>query len=122
MTDLAITKYLGKWRSREQWKQLVAGHRDSGLSVAGYCDREGISTASFHRWRSLLRDTPRESVGKTGKAVRRPKTRVAKDFVDLGMMSRLPVVGDGKAARHPGDRVELRLEFGGGIVLTLSRG
>ena len=119
MTDLAITKYLGRRRSREQWSQLISGHRGSGLSVTGYCEREGISVASFHRWRPLLGEAPRESVGK---AARRPKATVAKDFVDLGVMSRLPVAGDGKAARDSGERVELRLEFGGGLVLTLSRG
>lgn len=119
MTDLAITKYLGRRRSREQWRQLVSGHGGSGLSVTGYCEREGISAASFHRWRSLLGDASRGSVGG---AARRPKAGVAKDFVDLGMMSRVPVAGEGKAARHCGERVELRLEFGGGIVLTLSRG
>lgn len=119
MTDLAIAKYLGRRRSREQWRQLVWGHRGSGLSVAGYCEREGISTASFRRWRSLLGDAPR---GSGGKAARRPKAGVAKDFVDLGTMSRLPVAGNGKSARDSGERVELRLEFGGAIVLTLSRG
>ncbi len=119
MSDLAITKYLGRRRSREQWRQLVWGHRGSGLSVTGYCEREGISAASFHRWRSLLGDV---SSGSVGRAARRSKAGVARDFVDLGMMNRVRVAGDGKSARDCGKRVELRLEFGGAIVLTLSRG
>ena len=119
MTDLAIKKYLGRRRNREQWRQLVSGHRDSRLSVTAYCEREGISAASFHRWRSLLGDVLRGSVCR---ARRRSKVGVFEDFVDLGMMSHVPVAVDGKAARHCGEQVELRLQWGGGIVLTISRG
>ena len=119
MTDLAISKYLGKRRSREQWMQLVAGHCESGLSVSGYCEREAISAASFYRWRSRVGDVAR---GPIGKVARRAKARAAEDFVDLGMMSQLPVTTEGEATRQSGARVEVRLDFGSGIVLTVSRG
>ena len=66
MTELAISKRRRPRRSREQWRQLVAGHIESGLSVDSYCEGEGVSTASFYRWRTLLGgDVARAPAGKT---------------------------------------------------------
>ncbi len=53
--------------TRQRWQQRLHRFRDSGLSVAAFCDREGVSTASFYAWRRRLRldpapttpDTPR---------------------------------------------------------------
>jgi hypothetical protein len=53
--------------THQRWQQRLQRFRDSGLSVADFCDREGVSTASFYAWRRRLRldptppapDTPR---------------------------------------------------------------
>jgi len=43
------------------WQQRLARFRKSGLAVAHFCEREGISTASFYAWRRRLQaDTATE--------------------------------------------------------------
>ena len=36
------------------WRPLMARFSNSGLSVAGFCRREGLSLASFYYWRKRL--------------------------------------------------------------------
>lgn len=60
---------------------MLTRFASSGLTVAAFCRREAVSTASFYRWRSQL--------GTVGEAVAaalrgRPTPRVPADFVDLG--------------------------------------
>jgi hypothetical protein len=97
-----------KWRRRsgEEWRELLARHASSGLSVAAFCARESISVSSFPRWRAL--------VAPVGGAADAPDARARtrqEAFVDLG------VLGSGG-----GSRLELKLDLGGGLVLHLMRG
>ncbi|MBL8390639.1 MAG: hypothetical protein JNN21_02040 [Candidatus Accumulibacter sp.] len=45
------TRRLRVKRGAEQWRVLLSRFDGSGLSVAEFCAREGISDTSFHRWR-----------------------------------------------------------------------
>jgi transposase-like protein len=36
----------------------LARFADCGLTIAGFCQQEGVSTASFYLWRRRLRDAP----------------------------------------------------------------
>jgi transposase-like protein len=45
-------------RTRAQWRRLVEGWPDSGLTQVDYCERHDISVASLHRWREVFRDRP----------------------------------------------------------------
>jgi transposase len=53
--------------TRQLWHQRLERFRRSGLTVPTFCDREGVSTASFYAWRRRLQhdlappapDTPR---------------------------------------------------------------
>ena len=38
------------------WRRRVGRFEHSGLTVASFCEQEGVSTASFYRWRNLLGD------------------------------------------------------------------
>jgi transposase len=40
------------------WQQRLDRFRNSGLAVAHFCEREGISTASFYTWRRRLQADP----------------------------------------------------------------
>jgi hypothetical protein len=40
------------------WQQRLDRFRKSGLAVAHFCEREGISTASFYAWRRRLQADP----------------------------------------------------------------
>lgn len=91
----------------EAWRGMVKRFEGSGLSAEGFCQQEGISLASLYRWRLKFRqDASGESV-KHADAAATPAEAV--EFVDLG------------ALRPSSSRLELRLDFGGGVILQLSR-
>jgi hypothetical protein len=39
----------------EEWSRRVREQRESGLSIAAYCRREGLTTSGFDCWRGKLR-------------------------------------------------------------------
>jgi len=55
----------GSSSKRVEWRKRLGQYRGSGLTVAGFCEQEGISTASFYAWRKRLR-APRKA-GKDGR-------------------------------------------------------
>jgi len=98
----------------QAWRTLIERQRASGMSIQTFCEREGVSRSSFGRWRSLLakRATGAQrleecTVGEHA-AVAAPRS----GFVDAGML-RMGGVSE---------PVEVRLELGGGIVVTIRRG
>jgi transposase len=44
--------------TRHLWQQRLDRFRTSGLTVADFCERERISTASFYAWRRRLQASP----------------------------------------------------------------
>jgi len=44
--------------TRQVWQQRLERLRNSGLTVSAFCDREGISPASFYAWRRRLQGDP----------------------------------------------------------------
>jgi hypothetical protein len=38
-----------------QWRQRLERQAESGLSIAAFCRREGVSQVSFHTWKRKLR-------------------------------------------------------------------
>ena len=86
-------------RSESQWRGLLEAHEASGLTQRAFCEREGVSEMSLSNWRKRL--------SSAGLASREASTR---SFVDLGALPEIapmPIV---------------RLELGGGMVLTITRG
>jgi putative transposase len=86
------------------WRALLARFEQSGLTAVAFCEREGVSSKSFHRWRTRL--------GAAGKAPTRTAARkasLAPGFIDLG------------AVRGGSSRLDLRLDLGGGVLLHLVR-
>ena len=93
------------------WRIVFGRFAQGGESVSAFCQREGLNTSSFHRWRARL--------GLVGEA-RRVSAASAKandaamsGFVDLGELG-APSAGCG--------RLELKLDMGGGVVLHVVRG
>ena len=93
----------GQRRSRSEWRLLLRQFGRSGLVVESFCRREGISVASFYRWRSLLGDAVDR-----GEVVVRDSVPA---FVDLGALN----------SASPRQRLDLKLELGDGLVLHLAR-
>ncbi|NHZ62369.1 IS66 family insertion sequence element accessory protein TnpA [Massilia genomosp. 1] len=85
-------------RTDEQWRHLLSRFATSGMSVREFCKMEKVSESSFHRRR-----------GTPGVAT------LQGAFVDVG------VVGAVASADSAGKHVELRIELGDGLVLTLVR-
>lgn len=100
MIESATARYTR--RSRTEWRALLKDLDQSGLSVAAFCRREGLCSASLYRWQRQLSEAP------AGEELRDQDVD-AGAFVDLGALS-----GAG--------RLELKLDLGGGIVLHLVRG
>ena len=90
----------------EGWREVLDRFAQSGLTARAFCEREGISTASFYRWRSMLKGSQQK--------LRSQKPSMVADsaagFVDLGALS------------TSGSRFEVRLDLGGGVLLHLVRG
>lgn len=111
-----ITRNQGGKRRRldeRAWRELFKRFDSAGLTVEAFCQREGLSRSSFNRWRSRLPMQPRTAAAATVTGVsdvRRPSV----PFVDLGLLG-----GASTAASVSG--VELRLDLGGGLSLTLVR-
>ena len=95
-----------KRRSRSEWRTLLVRYSRSELTVARFCRQEGTSPASFYRWRSLLGKNQESG------SVSLPDT--SESFVDLGPLD-VP-------SPSAGQRLEIKLELGNGLVLHLVRG
>jgi len=91
-------------RSAREWQALLVQFRRSRLQPAAFCRQAGLSTASFYRWRHLLKDQiePRKGSGEPSAAA----------FVDLGALA---------SSAGSGRRLEVRLDLGQGLTLHLVR-
>src|ERR1700721_1640190 len=94
-------------RGEAGWRRLFCRQSSSGLSVPEFCRREGINASLFRRWRSTLEgsDGDRRVTTRTERVSEAPAP-----FIHLGDF------------RSGGPRFEVRLDFGGGVVLSIVRG
>lgn len=74
------------WGKRREWEQRLARRESSGLTVAEFCEWEGVSVAAFYQWRkkfsskSESRHWPPHDVTSTscdGDVLRSPLTSTA---------------------------------------------
>jgi len=97
------------YRDEAAWREIFARQAASGLLVSEFCRQEKITSGVYRRWRTLLQ-------GETPGARKPPSTSkqtagpVQAAFVDLGSL------------KQAGERCEIRLELGGGVVLSMVRG
>ena len=45
-------------QGRATWQSLLARQRTSGLTIAAFCRKEGVSEGTFYQWQSRLRIPP----------------------------------------------------------------
>lgn len=91
--------------STDAWSAMIKKFEASGLSEETFCQQERVSLASLRRWRTKPQPTPAKKRSERGAAA---DVETA-SFVDLGG---LPMRSG---------QLEVRLDFGGGVVLQLSR-
>lgn len=88
----------------EAWPQMVSRFVSSRMSAEAFSRQQRISLASLKHWQQKLDEAkPIEAT------VLRPSQPAMSGFVDLG------------ALRSGASRIELRLDLGDGVLLTLSR-
>jgi len=91
-------------RKAAAWGRRLGRFGESGLTVARFCDREGVSIATFHYWQRKLRDA---SIDEAASAT--PAVPVAR-FDPVEVVSRQAVtirfVG-GAVMEIPDDREDL---------------
>jgi transposase-like protein len=90
----------------EAWRRILGRFEESGMTAPAFCAREGISRQSLYRWRSRLGGESDQAL--IAKATQ--LTSKAAGFIELGNV------------RSGGSRLEVRLELGAGVVLSLARG
>jgi transposase-like protein len=39
---------------REDWRQVISEHKQSGLTVKAFCQKQGVSEALFYSWRKRV--------------------------------------------------------------------
>lgn len=100
----------GQWLGSDAWRGLVTKFADSGLSVREFCAQESISDSSFNRWRKRLNQGASRLP-----VVRKRAIMGSSGFVDLGAL-------DASASAMKLERIELKLDLGGGLMLHLVRG
>jgi hypothetical protein len=91
-------------RKAAAWERRLARYGDSGLTVGRFCDREGVSIATFHYWQRKLHDA---SVDETVSAT--PTAPMAR-FDPVEVMSRQAVTirfAGGAVMEIPEDREDL---------------
>jgi len=99
---------------RGEWAERIRRRQASGLTVAEFCEWEGVSVASFYNWQKKLSGT--ESVKQTVELVTsgRPSRSLRK-------ASFLPVhVKQAGTTTAPGTRIEIQLANGVRVFVPIS--
>ncbi|MFM7571113.1 MAG: hypothetical protein ACKO8O_20785 [Betaproteobacteria bacterium] len=92
---------------------IFARQRASGLTIEAFFRVEGIGRSTFNRWQMLL--NAKDSIVGRARSVQSDElsTSDAGDrFIDAGEMR----------VDHASEAIEIRLELGGGVLLTIRRG
>jgi histidine ammonia-lyase len=97
------------------WRSRLQRQAQSGKTIAAFCRDESVSTASFHIWRAKL-------AAASGHAAQLAQPAA---FIDLGTIaSTADVTSMGHSpasAPVTAAGIDVRIDLGGGIVLTITR-
>ena len=96
----------------ERWRGIFREHRASGLSVAAFCRRAGISPAPFYSWRRKLRHEPtrpnrsgsRRGEVKPYRGSHGPADSKVSDFVEVQRPAEAMAEASALELRLPGGR------------------
>ena len=98
-----------KRRGRKEWERLVGEQEKSGIDVASFCRGQDIGVVSFYRWRKRLS-------GDAGRGVEGGQEA----FIDIGRVV-TEQVGMESGAKAVAGSLVVRLDLGGGALLTIER-
>jgi hypothetical protein len=93
----------GAWASTkaDQWRELLAEHGRSGLTVKQFCQERGITQWSFYAWRKRLRGegTVRFALVERGRVRPEPGAAELELILTTGERLRIGVGVDGTTLR-----------------------
>lgn len=92
-----------------QWRQRIVDQAGSGQSAAAFCRERGLAKATFYWWKTRL--SKARSVVATRSVSEVP-------FIDLGSVNDMPTA---VPASVTAPAMDIRLDLGGGMVLTITR-
>lgn len=98
-----------------EWSERIRRRRESGLTVAEFCEWEGVSVASFYNWQKKLRDTKsrRQSVELVTPEGRSPRSQQKASFLPVHVMQ-------AGAIASPATRIEIQLTNGVRVFVPIS--
>ena len=97
-------------RGRDRWAEIVRIQGESGLSARAFCVRESINPTSFYKWRRRIR--------KEGQC-RPAELACRRDaFIEVGRID----TQDDLMLKGSAVPMEVKLDFGDGFTITVSRG
>ncbi len=94
------------------WRDRLARFACSGKTAEAFCLDEAVSTASFYGWRARLRARDGDPA---------PAPSAAAPFIDLGTMAGVGSVVSRAASTVGAAGVEVRIDLGNGVVLSIVR-
>ena len=98
-----------------EWAERIRQRRESGLTVAEFCEWEGVSVASFYNWQKKLRGTKsrRQSVALVTPEGRSPRSLQKASFLPVHVMQ-------AAATASPATRIEIPLTNGVRVFVPIS--
>lgn len=98
-----------------EWAERIRRRRESGLTVAEFCEWEGVSAASFYNWQKKLRDTKsrRQSVELVTPEGRSQRSLQKASFLPVHVMQ-------AGTTASPATRIEIQLTNGVRVFVPIS--
>lgn len=97
------------------WRSRLLRQAQSGKTIAAFCRDESVSTASFHIWRAKLAAARGHAANPTQPAA----------FIDLGTIANTSgvtsMVHPPASVPTPNAGIDIRIDLGGGIDVTVTR-
>lgn len=98
-----------------EWAERIRRRRESRLTVAEFCEWEGVSVASFYNWQKKLRGTKsaRQSVELVTKEGSSPRSLRKASFLPVHVMQAGTTIA-------PATRIEIQLTNGVRVFVPIS--
>ncbi len=100
-------------RSEKTWRGIFARQRSSGMTVDKFCRVEGIGRSTFNRWQMRLHS--RDSLAGRARSAQADAVSPSEPgdrFIDAGEIR----------VDNAGATIEIWLDLGSGVLLTIRRG
>ena len=97
-------------RSRDEWRTLMHQFESQDITIKAFCQQHKIAQSTFYKWQSRFRKDGVVSQPRYDDAPQPVAQTKSTDFLNLGAMD-----------LSQSSNLELRLDLGDGVLLTLSR-